>query len=122
VPITTEAIDSVSSVGSKFSNILVEFFKYYDYMCKTLFGVPACMHDPCAVAFVIDPGMFEYKLMRVDVETSSELSFGQTVCDIFGKSPKSPNVHVCTKMDVAKFWSMIVDAIRECDKISPANE
>jgi inosine-uridine nucleoside N-ribohydrolase len=121
VPITTEVIESVGSVRSKFSNILVEFFKYYDFMCNKSFGIPAYLHDPCAVAFVIDPGMFEYKLMRVDVETSSELSFGQTVCDIFGKSPKSPNVHVCTKMDVAKFWSMIVDAIRKCDRVSPAN-
>lgn len=46
------------------------------------------LHDPCAVAFIIDESIFEYKLMRVDIETSSHLSYGQTVCDIYGMSKK----------------------------------
>ena len=34
------------------------------------------------------------ELMRVDVETLSELSAGQTVCDIWHQSSKPKNVHV----------------------------
>ena len=32
--------------------------------------------------------------MRVDIETSSPLSAGQTVCDIWGRSPLGPNATV----------------------------
>lgn len=32
--------------------------------------------------------------MRVDIETSSALSAGQTVCDIWGRSPLGPNATV----------------------------
>lgn len=37
------------------------------------------LHDPCAVAFVIQPRLFQTTLMRVEVECASPLSFGQTV-------------------------------------------
>lgn len=79
------------------------------------------LHDPCAVAFVIDPEMFEYRLMRVDVETASTLSYGQTVCDVFGMSKKKANVHVCFKMNVDKFWSLMLDAIQVANKMTPIN-
>ena len=37
------------------------------------------LHDPCAVAFVIAPELFTTRTLRVDIETSSQLSAGQTV-------------------------------------------
>lgn len=37
------------------------------------------LHDPCAVAYAIAPQLFETRTMRVDIETKSELSLGQTV-------------------------------------------
>lgn len=36
----------------------------------------------------------QVELMRVDVETVSELSAGQTVCDVWHQSSKPKNVHV----------------------------
>ena len=62
------------------------------------------MHDPCAVAFVIDPSIFtDVRHVRVDVETASPLSLGQTVCDVRGKygrgATRSRNVNVCFAMD-----------------------
>ena len=38
--------------------------------------------------------VWQVKRMRVDIETSSPLSAGQTVCDIWGKSPLGPNATV----------------------------
>jgi inosine-uridine nucleoside N-ribohydrolase len=120
--VNKEVIEMVRSVGSKFSKILVEYLLYIDYAVNNVFSSEGHLHDPCATAFVIHPDMFEHRLMRVDVETTSRLSYGQTVCDVYNLSSKKKNVHVCMKMDVAKFWAMMMDSIRQCDKISPANK
>lgn len=79
------------------------------------------IHDPCAVAFLIDPSIFEYRLMHVSVETTSPLTSGMTVCDVnnyyvFADRPK--NVHVCLKMNVEKFWGFMLDALSKANESS----
>ena len=91
-------------------------------MCNRVFGFDAPpVHDPCAVAYLLQPEMFDCKLMRVDVECASPLSSGQTVCDVWGDSKKPPNVHVCKEMDVDKFWDYMIGALEEADRVSPIN-
>ena len=47
---------------------------------EQVFGFEAPpLHDPCAVAYVIAPELFEARHLRVDVELSSPLCAGQTV-------------------------------------------
>lgn len=80
------------------------------------------LHDPCAVAWVIAPELFEIKLMRVDVECGSSLSRGQTVCDIWGYSLSTKNVHVAMEMDVPKFWELVLGALRTANNVSNLNQ
>jgi len=66
------------------------------------------VHDPSAVAFVIDPGVFETDLARVRVD-SEGLGAGQTIAT-FGAPPElwaawheAPAVRVCRRVDAARF-------------------
>ncbi|KAK3249807.1 hypothetical protein CYMTET_40783, partial [Cymbomonas tetramitiformis] len=79
------------------------------------------LHDPCAVALVVAPSLFETTPLRVDVEMKSELSAGQTVCDIWRNSGNPPNVYVATRMDVPAFWDLLLDALSRADQRSPMN-
>lgn len=79
------------------------------------------LHDPCAVAFVISPEIFETELMRVDIETRSSYSSGQTVCDVWHQSDARNNCHVALKMDTAKFWQLMIAAIGDADRKSILN-
>eukprot|EP00397_Hematodinium_sp_SG-2012_P028843 GEMP01030407.1.p1 GENE.GEMP01030407.1~~GEMP01030407.1.p1 ORF type:complete len:592 (-),score=128.39 GEMP01030407.1:276-2051(-) len=69
------------------------------------------LHDPCAVAFIIDPSMFHVDHMNVEIETSSALTAGQTICDVWGTSGQPKSVYVCRSMNVSKFWTFMTDAI-----------
>lgn len=71
---------------------------------------PPC-HDPCAVAYVIDPTKFCVSKMRVDIETQSDLAAGQTICDTYGMSKLAANVNVATSVDVDWVWTVVVDAL-----------
>lgn len=59
--------------------------------------------------------------MRVDVEMSSELTMGATCCDIYQFSKKPKNVIVALKMDVPKFWQLMIQAFQKCNSVSNLN-
>lgn len=120
--VTPDILESIQSINSNFSKILIELLLFFKTTYLDVFKMKdPPLHDPCAVAFVIDPSLFEYRLMRVDIETSSSLSYGQTVCDVYGMSKKKKNAYVCFKMDVAKFWELMINAIKNADSASRIN-
>lgn len=64
----------------------------------------------------------QFEQMRVDIETCSTLSPGQTVCDIWHQSNKPKNCRVAMKMDVDKFWDLMLAAIDAADAAAPMNK
>jgi inosine-uridine nucleoside N-ribohydrolase len=77
-----------------------------------VFGFPAApVHDPCAVAVVIDPHIIKAHTMHVAIETNGEWTAGRTVCDVYGKLGLEPNARVGYALEVERFWDMVIDAI-----------
>lgn len=87
-----------------------------DYMnrYKERNGVAACaLHDPLTVGVAIDPSLVKLQLMHVDVETSSSLCDGQTVCDIQNRLGHTPNVKGCMEVDSERFIRMFIDLMKQ---------
>jgi purine nucleosidase len=98
---------------------MIDLLLFFKRTYKDLFFMEhPPLHDPCAVALVVDPTIFEYRQMRVDIEKNSHLSYGQTVCDIYGMSRERKNVNVCLKMDVEKFWIILIEAYLKANEKS----
>jgi len=77
-----------------------------------VFGFPAApVHDPCAVAAVVDPGILHAHTMHVAIETTGEWTTGRTVCDVYGKLGKEPNARVGYALEVERFWDMVIATI-----------
>jgi pyrimidine-specific ribonucleoside hydrolase len=68
-------------------------------------GLP--IHDAVAVAAVLEPGLLKTCPMRVEIECQSELTRGETVCDVHGVWDKPPNVEVGLKLDRAAFFEIL---------------
>ena len=114
--VTHDILNSIKLIGSNFSTILIDLLLFFKSTYKDVFRMPdPPLHDPCAVAFVIDPSIFEYRLMRVDIELASQHSYGQTICDMYDMSKKRKNVHVCLRMNVDRFWQIMIDAIKSAN-------
>jgi len=60
--------------------------------------------------------------MRVDIETSSDRCAGETICDIYDMSKDPKNVHVATKVDIARFWDLMVSAAQKANSVSSMNK
>ena len=106
--------------GSRFRVLVDELLQFFAQTYKDVFAFDhPPLHDPCAVAYVLRPDMFTVRRLRVDVETKSELSAGQTVCDVWKQSGKKPNAEVCVEMKVDQFWKMMCDAVDKADAACP---
>jgi inosine-uridine nucleoside N-ribohydrolase len=73
------------------------------------------VHDPCAVAAVINPAILHAQKMQVEIETRGEWTTGRTVCDVYAKSGKLPEVRVGYALDVPRFWDIVIPTLLSYD-------
>lgn len=114
--ITPEHSRRLRDTGGKVSIVvadLLDFFTLWHEQVYQMGGAP--LHDPCAVAQVIQPGIVTTRFLNVDVEVHGELTAGRTVVDLWKVTGKEPNVHVGVDLDTPAFVSMLLDAVRSYD-------
>lgn len=107
-----QKIDAVNTPISAFASNLMDFFRKA-YQNNQDFVDPP-VHDPCAIAYLIDGNVVNTRRCPLDVEISGKLTLGMTVADLRGPEPSAAECHtqVATKLDFDKFWDLIVDALR----------
>jgi inosine-uridine nucleoside N-ribohydrolase len=72
------------------------------------------LHDPLAVAAVIDPSLVETERVAVEVETRGEVTRGMTLVDRRGThrgESKEANVEACVSVDSARFLDLIFERV-----------
>lgn len=74
------------------------------------FAGPA-LHDPCTIAWLIEPGLFTTELMRVDVETTPGLSYGRSVHDRWAIAGLPANCRVALDLDANGFFRGLTDLV-----------
>lgn len=90
---------------------LLNFFERYHEDPKWGF-VGAPLHDPCTIAWLIDPTIFTTTKMHVDVETQGELTRGETVCDYYQLTGQPANTEVLLDLDRPRFIKLILDSLK----------
>ncbi|OED40009.1 nucleoside hydrolase [Chromatiales bacterium (ex Bugula neritina AB1)] len=114
--ITPPRLKAIEEHGGRVGAVvadLLDFFNRYDIGKYGWDGAP--LHDPCTIAWLIDPTLFEGRLMHVVVDTSEGPSLGRTVTDWFGAGEEEPNVMVMTSGDADRFFALITDRLSQLD-------
>lgn len=103
-PDEREQLRATGRVGAMVAGFLDFFASAYE----GVFGFDAPpLHDPVAVAAVLEPGPLKTRPMRVDVECESDLTRGETVCDYYGVTGKEPNAEVGIELDREGFFDLL---------------
>ncbi|MFC9975607.1 nucleoside hydrolase [Spirillospora sp. NPDC127200] len=77
-----------------------------------IWGMPdAPLHDPVAVARVIDPSLVPCREANVEIETQGRFTRGATVVDLDGVTGRTPNARVAVGLDGPPFWELLVKAL-----------
>lgn len=88
---------------------LLDFFERHDEKKYGTDGGP--LHDPCVIAYLIEPGLFDGRHVNVTIETSSELTMGATVVDWWGVTGRKPNAMVMRDIDSDRFFGLITERL-----------
>jgi non-specific riboncleoside hydrolase len=72
------------------------------------------MYDSCAIAYLLQPSMFEVAETYVAVETAGTLTAGTTVADLKGYLKRPPNAKVCTDINGEMFKDWLLSALKRC--------
>ncbi|WP_206068992.1 nucleoside hydrolase [Nonomuraea composti] len=103
--VTSDVLERMRPLG-RLADLLVPAAQFYGVV--TAEGGPA-IHDACAVAYVLDPGLFTCVPAVVNVETMGEFTRGMTVTD-FRLRDRRANALVATAVDVSAFWDLVIGA------------
>lgn len=105
-------MDRLQALGTPVAIATVQMLDYYRQYDQKKYGTDGGpLHDPCTIAWLIDPGLFSGKKVNVEVEVSSPLTIGQTVVDHFAKTGRPANVTYIRKADEAGFWNLLIDRL-----------
>jgi purine nucleosidase len=68
-----------------------------------------CLHDPCVIAHLIDPSLFEGVDARVEVECAAPLTRGQSIAAVKERhlAGRMANCRVITALDHARLFTML---------------
>ncbi len=103
-----EIVERMAKVGNKASDLFADLMRYFCMKQKMVFGWEGGpLHDPCTMAYLIDPSCFKIEQMHVDIDISGSVSHGRTNCDTFHLTDKVKNAGVAVDVDAAKFWDVI---------------
>ena len=88
---------------------MLEFFERFDESKYGTDGGP--LHDPCVIAYLLQPELFSGRYINVTVETASELTMGMTVADWWGVTGREKNVTYLRDVDHEGFFRLLIERI-----------
>jgi purine nucleosidase len=110
---TAEVIAEFEQMGTRLGAICAELLMFFAGTYRREFGFEhPPVHDPVAVAAVIDPALVATYPAPVAVELSGRLTRGATVVDLHRRMGRGPNADVAVGLDVPGFWRLLTDAVR----------
>ncbi|ETD84576.1 nucleoside hydrolase [Rhodobacter capsulatus] len=86
-----------------------DFFERFDRAKYGSEGAP--LHDPCVIAWLLRPDLFEGRFINVEIETQSELTMGMTVADWWRVTPRKPNALFLRDIDAEGFYSLLTERL-----------
>lgn len=119
-----ETVARIRALGNRTGTTIADLLDWNRRSSATIFGgstVP--LHDPCAIAAIIEPGLFEFMETHVAIELHGRQTYGMTVVDQrFGTGSKArelatragsppPNCRVALSIDRIRFFDLITDAL-----------
>ncbi len=120
-----ETIARFRAAGTRTASVVADLLEHYRASAERVYGTPTVpLHDPCAVAALAAPELFELTEAHVAVELRGEETRGMTVVDhrYIGASEEllraagapEPNCRLATKVDAEGLFRLIEEALAAC--------
>ena len=114
VNVNDRIINEIKQNNNLASNFFANLMKFYSKFHRKLYQTDETpLHDPCVIAYLIDPTIFSGKLVNVQVEENSKLTRGETVVDWYGVTNRPVNCNVITEANKINFFSLLKKELKK---------
>lgn len=122
---TPQRREQLRVLGTRVARAAAEMLDFYSGTLERAYGLAGgAMHDPLAVAALIDPTVLRFERMHVAVELSGQCTLGQTLCDdrflraavareTAVRPGATPNAEVAVAVDAERFFNLFFAVLRE---------
>ncbi len=105
-------VQAFRDLGSRVGNFtadMLDFFERFDVEKYGSEGGP--LHDPCVIAYLIQPELFSGRHINVEIETASPLTLGMTVADWWGVTDRPANALFIGDVDADGFFALLTERL-----------
>ncbi len=108
VTLGRQELDKLKTFGGKAAKLFGHCMETYYQSCTSVVRECPAMHDPCCIAYLLDPLMFSgsWKSLCCVTDRKSE-RYGETV-----DTGKEGNTLVMMHADQSRFWPLVEQAVR----------
>jgi len=128
---TPDVAERIRAIGGPLADFVSELLVFFGHTYLERFGiVHPPVHDPCAVAGIIDPSIFTTADALVAVELDGSWTAGMTVVDFdpelallpstVAAAKARPRTKVAQQLDRERFWDLVIDAVTRLSSTAPA--
>lgn len=111
--LTTRArVEAFRALGTPVGHAVAgwtDFFERFDMAKYGTEGAP--LHDPCTIAYLLQPDLFSGRHINVEIETRGEFTLGMTVADWWRVSGRQPNAMFMNDLDAEGFFRLLTARI-----------
>lgn len=100
-------------IDTPLGKVVLDWLKFYEKLHRGQMGVGGALHDPLALAVVIDPTLITTRDAHVAVDLTGTFTFGATVADYWNERRLGTNVHVASTVDSDRFFAMLYALLRD---------
>ncbi|MCL7464822.1 nucleoside hydrolase [Phaeovulum sp. NW3] len=109
---TRPRVEAFRALGTRVGHAVAswtDFFERYDMAKYGSQGAP--LHDPCVIAYLLRPDLFQGRHVNVEIETQSDLTRGMTVADWWRVTDRPANAMLMGSVDAEGFYTLLTDRI-----------
>lgn len=105
---------AIEAVAAPAARAVGQMLAYYDRTDIARYGAPgAPLHDPCVIAYLVQPDLFDGRECFVQIETAEGPNLGRTVVDWWGKTKTAANCRVIVDTDPDGLFRLLTDRLAE---------
>lgn len=107
---TPERQAKIQALNNPISKIVLEMLPQYSNTDRANLDILAPpLHDPCVIAYLLQPELFELQPASVAIETASPLTLGRSIIELKRSRHHPFNVKFATKIDSDGFYQLLTE-------------
>jgi len=115
---TPPRVDAIRSLRTPPAAVVCGMLEYYGARTTAAYRHGPPLHDPCVIAYLLKPELFEGRDMHVAIELAGEHAQGRTVCDVNGRGG-APNAQALEYVDADGFFALLTEILARLPVSSP---